>query len=162
MKIFTGIQIKELDQYRIEHEPVASIDLMERAARAITRAICERWTNHTPFIVFAGPGNNGGDALAVARLLAEEGYRVEAFLFNVSGSLSDDCAKNRQRLVESKRLKGFTEVTIDFDPPQLTAETVEQAVGRRICLVGEVYQSVGGQGGEHRRTFRSDDRRQYP
>jgi len=124
MKIFTGIQIKELDQYTIEHEPVASIDLMERAARAITRAICERWTNRTPFIVFAGPGNNGGDALAVARLLAEEGYRVEAFLFNVSGSLSDDCAKNRQRLVESKRLKGFTEVTIDFDPPQLTAETV--------------------------------------
>lgn len=124
MKIFTGTQIKELDKFTIENEPVASIDLMERAAKAIVRVLREEWDNRTPFVVFAGPGNNGGDALAVARLMAEAGYKVTVFLFNVSGKLSDDCAKNKQRAMECKRIKAFTEVVVDFDPPELTAETV--------------------------------------
>ena len=67
MKLFTSAQIQELDKYTIEHEPIKSIDLMERAAKAITTAIMNEWTEHTPVVVFAGPGNNGGDALAVAR-----------------------------------------------------------------------------------------------
>ena len=67
MKIFTSAQIHELDKYTIEHEPIDSIDLMERAAKTLTAAIAEEWTKLTPVIVFAGPGNNGGDALAVAR-----------------------------------------------------------------------------------------------
>ena len=87
MKIFTGAQIHELDQYTIEHEPIESINLMERAAKAIARAVCEQWATTTPVVVFAGPGNNGGDALAVARMMAEAGYTVSAFLFNISGHL---------------------------------------------------------------------------
>ena len=124
MKIFTGTQIKELDKFTIENEPVASIDLMERAAKAIVHVLREEWDNRTPFVVFAGPGNNGGDALAVARLMAEAGYKVTTFLFNVNGKLSDDCATNKQRAMECKRIKAFTEVVVDFDPPELTAETV--------------------------------------
>lgn len=124
MKIFTGTQIKELDKFTIENEPVASIDLMERAAKAIVRVLREEWDNRTPFVVFAGPGNNGGDALAVARLMAEAGYKVTVFLFNVNGKLSDDCATNKQRVMDCKRIKAFTEVVVDFDPPELTAETV--------------------------------------
>ena len=124
MKIFTGTQIKELDKFTIENEPVASIDLMERAAKAIVRVLREEWDNRIPFVVFAGPGNNGGDALAVARLMAEAGYKVTAFLFNVNGKLSDDCATNKQRAMECKHIKAFTEVVVDFDPPELTAETV--------------------------------------
>lgn len=119
MKIFTGEQIRDLDRYTIEHEPIESILLMERAAEAITRAVCEEWSNIHPVIVFAGPGNNGGDALAVARMLCDKEYEVEAYLFNISGHLSPDCAANRDRLVESKRLKAFHEVTDRFDPPLL-------------------------------------------
>ena len=122
MKIFTGAQIHELDQYTIEHEPIESIDLMERAAKAITRAICDQWSANTPVVVFAGPGNNGGDALAVARMLAEGGYSVSAYLFNISGHLSSDCAVNRQRLKDCKRLKAFSEVVQEFEPPQLEAD----------------------------------------
>lgn len=77
MKILTGAQIRELDKYTIEHEPISSVDLMERSAKAITNAICERWAQSTPIVVFAGPGNNGGDALAMSRLLAEKGYVVD-------------------------------------------------------------------------------------
>ena len=124
MKIFTGAQIKELDKFTIENEPVASIDLMERAAKAIVRALREEWDNRTPFVVFAGPGNNGGDALAVSRLLAEAGYNVKVYLFNVNDRLSADCATNKQRIMDCKRIKSFTEVLVDFDPPKLTPETV--------------------------------------
>lgn len=119
MKIFTSTQIKELDRYTIEHEPIPSIDLMERAAKTLTRAITDTWNNSVPVIVFAGPGNNGGDALAVARMLGDQGYQVMAYLFNISGHLSEECAANKKRLVESKRAKAFTEVTQEFDPPRL-------------------------------------------
>ena len=61
MKIFPSSSIKKLDAYTIEHEPIASIDLMERAATALTKAIMNRWSRETPVTVFAGPGNNGGE-----------------------------------------------------------------------------------------------------
>ncbi len=124
MKIFTNAQIHELDKYTIEHEPISSINLMERAAKAITRNIEEEWSNRTPVVVFAGPGNNGGDALAVARLLAEDGYQVAVYLFNIHNKLSDDCAANKKRLLDSRPAVQFTEVTVNFDPPQLSASTL--------------------------------------
>ena len=120
MKIFTSAQIHELDNYTIEHEPIKSIDLMERAAKALTHAITGRWMPTVPVVVFAGPGNNGGDALAVARLLTEQGYQVKTFLFNINGHLSADCAENKKRLMDTKKAKSqFVEVTQEFDPPQL-------------------------------------------
>ena len=103
MKIFTSTQIKELDRYTIEHEPIPSIDLMERAAKTLTRAITDTWNNSVPVIVFAGPGNNGGDALAVARMLGDQDYQVMVYLFNINGHLAEECAANKKRLVESKR-----------------------------------------------------------
>lgn len=119
MKIFNKAQIKELDNYTIEHEPIKSIDLMERAAKALTRAITEHWDRDVQVVVFAGPGNNGGDALAVARMLIDRGYHVESFLFNITGHLSADCAENKRRLLNLKGNSPFVEVTQEFDPPRL-------------------------------------------
>ena len=120
MKIFTSAQIHELDKYTIENEPVKSIDLMERAAKTLTQAITDDWNNTTPVIIFAGPGNNGGDALAIARLLLDKNYDVKAYLFNISGHLSEDCATNKKRLLE-KKAKALIEVVQEFEPPQLEA-----------------------------------------
>ena len=97
---------------------------MERAAKTLARAISDMWTVETPMVTFAGPGNNGGDALAVSRLLAEQGYQITVYLFNIYQKLSDDCATNKQRIIESKRVKQFTEVTQEFDPPKLDSNTV--------------------------------------
>ena len=124
MKIFTSAQIRELDKYTIEHEPIKSIDLMERAASALTAAIIDIWDNSTSIVVFAGPGNNGGDALAVARMLAQRGYRVAAWLFNTTGRLSADCSVNRDRLKDVKKLASFVVVSDEFDPPALDAGTL--------------------------------------
>lgn len=123
MKIFPTQSIKELDAYTIENEPIASIDLMERASQALTKAIAERWETDTPFTVFAGPGNNGGDALAVARLLAEKGYKPEVYLFNTKGELSADCETNKDRLADVENVD-FHEVTSQFVPPVLTEDHV--------------------------------------
>lgn len=119
MKIFTAAQIHELDKYTIENEPIESIDLMERAAKALTRAIMDEYSSLMPVIVFAGPGNNGGDALAVARMLAENNYTVTVYLFNVNGKLSNDCAVNKVRLMDNRRVKNFIEVRQEFEPPVL-------------------------------------------
>ncbi|WP_300811955.1 NAD(P)H-hydrate dehydratase [uncultured Bacteroides sp.] len=124
MKIFATESIKQLDAYTIENEPIESVDLMERAAQALAKAISQRWDDpETPFTIFAGPGNNGGDALAVARLLAGQGYHSEVYLFNTKGTLSADCELNKQRL---EGLKGvdFHEITTQFVPPVLTEDHV--------------------------------------
>lgn len=122
MKIFTRAQIKELDAYTIEHEPIKSVDLMERAAGAIADYICGTLSGATPVVVFAGAGNNGGDALAVARMLAERGFRVSAYLFNIADKLSDDCRVNRDRLLACGKTENFHEVSKEFDPPVLGSD----------------------------------------
>ena len=119
MKIISSPQLKELDKYTIAHEPIESIDLMERAAHALTNAIIRRWDKSFEIVVFAGPGNNGGDALAVARMLSQRGYHVEVYLFNTKGKLSDECQTNLNRLKTCGSIY-FTEVSTQFDPPALT------------------------------------------
>ena len=119
MKILASTQLKELDKYTLVHEPIASIDLMERAARALTDAIVHRWDKSFKVVVFAGPGNNGGDALAVARMLSQKGYHVEVFLFNTKGQLSEECQANLNRLKTCGSIY-FTEISTQFDPPALT------------------------------------------
>ncbi len=70
MKIFTNEQIRAIEQYTIEKEGVASTELIERAASAMTAEITSRWRQDKKVWVFAGHGNNGADALVVARMLA--------------------------------------------------------------------------------------------
>lgn len=123
MKILSSLQLKELDKYTIDHEPIASIDLMERASIALTRSIMERWDKSYKMVVFAGPGNNGGDALAVARMLSQKGYHVEVFLFNTKGHLSEECQTNLNRLKTCGSIY-FTEINTQFDPPTLTENHV--------------------------------------
>lgn len=122
MKILTGGQFRELDRYTIQHEPVASIELMERASRAVADEILRRWPDTGQrVIVFAGPGGNGGDGLAVARMLAEAGRQVSAFLFNVKEQLNPDCQANRDRLLLVEGVD-FVEVTSQMSFPELRAE----------------------------------------
>jgi hydroxyethylthiazole kinase-like uncharacterized protein yjeF len=120
MKIFTPAQIHELYQYTVEHDSIKSIDLTERIAKSLTRAIMDEWTEQTPVVVFAGPNENGAQAMAVARLLAEAGYKVAVYLFNIHNELNDNCKINRQRIEDGKRVAKFTEIKEQFDPPELS------------------------------------------
>ena len=158
MKIISSTHLKELDKYTIANEPITSIDLMERAAHELTRTIMRRWDASFHIVVFAGPGNNGGDALAVARLLSQQNYRVEVFLFNTKGKLSEECQINLNRLKECGSIY-FTEVSTKFDPPVRFRS--QQAIKRRVCCCSEIYQCFQVTGSSHRYSLGINGRRQY-
>ena len=122
MKFFTTTQIRQLDQYTIEHEPISSVDLMERAANALCSSFKGVFSTNVPVCIIAGQGNNGGDALALARLLLKSHYRVSVYLIH-SGSLSPDCEVNRKRLVSAypSSLKDLNE---EFSAPGITEDTI--------------------------------------
>ena len=91
MKIFTTDQIREWDRYTIENEPVSSIELMNRAARAFTRWFIGHYTDtNRPVVVVAGTGNNGGDGLAVARYLHQHFYGAKVLVYNFGEKKSTD------------------------------------------------------------------------
>lgn len=99
MKILSAPQIRALDAYTIENEPVSSIKLMERAALAFTQWFTELFPGvQRPVHIFCGVGNNGGDGLAVARLLHHHGYEVSAYLCQISEHTSEDLRANLERL----------------------------------------------------------------
>ena len=114
MKILSCTQQKQADAYTIAQENILSINLMEKAASLLTDEICRRWDKSHRIIIFAGSGNNGGDAVAVARMLFLKNYTVEVYLFNITGVLSDDCMKNVQRLQECG-FPNYHEISNSFD-----------------------------------------------
>lgn len=124
MKILNSQSIHEVDVATCEEQKISSIDLMERAAGQVSVELVSRFLPSQRFVVLAGPGNNGGDALAVARMLMEQGYRrVEVFLFNVTGKLSHDCDEERKKLIMIDGVD-YTEVSREFTPPYLSSEDV--------------------------------------
>jgi len=124
MKIHTENQIKEIDAHTIEVDRITSLELMERASQAVADWIQAKWDSSTKMKVFAGPGNNGGDALAVARILARAGYEVDAFLFKADKTLSRDCNLNLQKLQDTSPTVNLTIVETQFTPPILTTSDV--------------------------------------
>ena len=102
MKILTQHQIRLVDAYTIKHEPITSIDLMERAAMACVDWMSYHFDTHREIAIFAGPGNNGGDGLAIARILQWMHYNVTVFMLTDSAQLSPDTFANYQRLTTCK------------------------------------------------------------
>lgn len=98
MKIFTAQQIREADAYTIAHTPISSLDLMERAAGACTTWICKHFKPETPIYIYCGMGNNGGDGLAIARLLRNRGYSAHAYILHHSEKATADQVANREAL----------------------------------------------------------------
>ncbi len=124
MKIFTNEALRKIDDATIASEGITRLDLMERAASAVAYEIISRWRATKRMVIFAGPGDNGGDALAVARMLYEQGYRPEVYLFNIRSShLSDCCAANRRRLIDMGDVD-FNEIVDNFTPPELGPDDV--------------------------------------
>ena len=121
MKILKAEQIRDLDFQTIQKEPIASIDLMERASNTFVSWLLE-WADPQagPVQIFCGPGNNGGDGLAVARLLAERHFDVLVFICAIGTLRSEDFQMNLQRL-EGKQLSPQI-IEKDTELPELSPE----------------------------------------
>lgn len=140
MNIYNPKQIQDIENATCHAQGINSLELMERAASAVSVELMSRFLPSQRFVVVAGPGNNGGDALAVARQLIEHGYRkLEIFLFNVTEKLSHDCEEMRKKLITMEDVD-FTEVTKEFSPPYLSDKDVVVdglfGVGLRHTLSG--------------------------
>jgi ADP-dependent NAD(P)H-hydrate dehydratase / NAD(P)H-hydrate epimerase len=101
VKIFSAAQFRAWDLYTIANEPVNSIDLMERAALKCCEWICTEDFPGKQFKVFCGIGNNGGDGLAIARLLFEKNIRAEVYVVETRIKGSTDFEINLKRLREN-------------------------------------------------------------
>ena len=98
MEIFSAEQIRAWDEYTMQHEPIASIDLMERAA-----ASCFSWLEKAGypgrnFSIYCGKGNNGGDGLALARMLSALECTVTVYILEFGHIGTDDFQANLARL----------------------------------------------------------------
>lgn len=82
MRILSAEAMREVDRAAIEELGLPGLVLMENAAIGVADAIGEVYAEAESAAIFCGPGNNGGDGLAVARHLAARGYAVEVFLVN--------------------------------------------------------------------------------
>ncbi len=98
MKIFSASQIREWDEFTIDNEPVSSLYLMERAANACTNWITQKFETTNSFKIFCGNGNNGGDGLAIGRMLSEKKYAVIVFIIGEPDKGSPGFKENLERL----------------------------------------------------------------
>ena len=98
MKVLSAEQTRLADAYTIRHEPIADIDLMERASTSFVEALSEIHIPREAIAVVCGTGNNGGDGLAISRILIEKGYALQLFVVQVKDGGSDNFKMNFARL----------------------------------------------------------------
>jgi hydroxyethylthiazole kinase-like uncharacterized protein yjeF len=101
MQILSAEQIRLWDEFTIRNEPISSIDLMERAA-----ASCVTWLDENKFLdrhfhIFCGKGNNGGDGLAIARMIAAKECSVVVYILEFGHKGTEDFQINLARLHET-------------------------------------------------------------
>lgn len=123
MKVFATKQIAQIDQFTIQNEPIADIDLMERASLQIVNWLIHYISNEKKLLFFAGPGNNGGDTLAIARLMAEHDYRCELFLVDFGKTLKGSPAINWKRLQDQGKVR-FYKIEEEGDIPEISSDAV--------------------------------------
>jgi hydroxyethylthiazole kinase-like uncharacterized protein yjeF len=100
VSLLTSSQIREADAYTIAHEPISSIDLMERASKAFVGWFINHFPDKNQAIsVYCGTGNNGGDGLAIARMLCDHDYKeLNVKITRFSDKATDDFNINLERL----------------------------------------------------------------
>ncbi|MFC3198922.1 NAD(P)H-hydrate dehydratase [Parapedobacter deserti] len=98
--VISSAQMRDADRHTIDTAPIASVDLMERASLAFVGAFMQLYPDrHVSVLVCCGTGNNGGDGLAIARLLQGHGYdAVTVWIARFTERETDDFATNLTRL----------------------------------------------------------------
>lgn len=95
--------IRNWDSFTIENEPISSIDLMERASNVFCKWFLEnKISGLDKILVIASKGNNGGDGLAVARLLIDRALDVDILVADIQLNSTNDFEVNLQRLLEKR------------------------------------------------------------
>ena len=129
IKILSSSQIKQLDAYTIQHEPVSSIELMERACQAFTNWFVEKYDATHRVGIICGTGNNGGDGLGIARMLHAWNYPVKVWIVRGGVKETTDFQINLQRL-ENK-----------ISVAEITTEVSTENFSDRTLLIDAIFGS---------------------
>jgi hydroxyethylthiazole kinase-like uncharacterized protein yjeF len=126
--LLTSAQMHKADEFTIANLPIASIDLMEKAARAFVQSFLrDEFDINKSIAIFCGKGNNGGDGLAIAHLLLTNGYNnFKVYIINFSKKQTDDFTINLQRLDETSSKKVF--INYPSELKNIKAEVIIDAV----------------------------------
>ncbi|HXC03761.1 MAG TPA: NAD(P)H-hydrate epimerase, partial [Bacteroidia bacterium] len=144
MNILSADQIRQADAWTITHEPIASVDLMERASAAFVVKLLsfDFISAATPFLVCCGPGNNGGDGLAIARLLGNRHHPVRVYLLPAE-KRSADCEINLQRILGNS-IPGVTVIDVLPDTEQPGTVVIDALFGTGLnkAVEGEAARCI--------------------
>lgn len=116
--------MRAADSGAIEERGIPSLRLMEAAGAALAETVREI-AEPGPVRIVCGKGNNGGDGLVAARLLAETGFEVDALLLWPADELSDDARKNHDRLTQLAR--------------EVSTDEIEVALEGSGCVVDAIF-----------------------
>ncbi len=140
MKILNAEQVRAWDKYTIDNEPISSIDLMERAALEFTYWLTSLYDSEKNIFVFCGTGNNGGDGMAIARLLHERFFNVQVFICKISKNETDDFKKNLELLPHrAEILRGYINDDDTFPPIPKDAVIIDAMLGSGLTRSVEGY-----------------------
>ncbi len=146
MKIFLADKIKALDSFTIQEQQISSWDLMERAAEKLAEYFIKKYNTSFQVHIFCGKGNNGGDGLALARILKEKNYHVKVFVINHTEKCSSDFDINLKKLEKSN--VEFINTIADFKMQMdLNTIAIDALLGTGISkpvegLLKEVIQTI--------------------
>jgi len=140
--------MREADRHTIEDLGVPSLTLMENAATGVVDAMRDTYPDARRILILCGRGNNGGDGLAAARLLAGGDLEIMVLLFAEPENLSPDAAENYRRaesagvpivVVEGEDLTAL-DTELAPNPPDLAIDAllgtgIDRPLGGRLAEV---------------------------
>ena len=104
MKVLSGAAMREVDRVTIEEFGLPGSVLMENAAMRVSEFVMSKLPHAKKIVILAGPGNNGGDGIAVARQLSQAGYSVDLWSTQKAGAYRNEAALNEKFYLKSGRL----------------------------------------------------------
>lgn len=142
IKILNAAQVREADASTLEEAGISSGELMERAATAFVRAYVEMYAEKRPVFIFCGTGNNGGDGLAIGRLLLNQQYKVQVYIVQENGKTSEDFRENLEKLNKFHEPKTIAEAG-QIPEPVSDAIIIDALFGTGLSrAVGGLYAEV--------------------
>ncbi len=152
MKILPIEKIREADAYTIAHEPIADIDLMERAANELYEWVESNLNPEKEIVIFCGMGNNGGDGFALARMLFQAGYKINVMLIRHAEQMSPSCRINYDRILKTQ--VSLTEINDGEELPEIGSDTtvIDAIFGSGLSrpvtgFVAKVIEHINGSNG---------------
>ena len=122
-KILNAEQIRSADDYTIRNKPIPSIDLMEYASNCFINSIWDKQFMTKKIVIVCGAGNNGGDGLAISRLLKEKNISVKTYFLNISSKISKDCQVNLTKIDSVEELTNSDPIP-DFSKYDLIIDAI--------------------------------------